>query len=58
MYGDRPVAYRGLAEAPGEPRPLSAEQVSPELFEILGVPPVLGTRLPSRGGDPRAGTRW
>ena len=42
MYGDRPVAYRGLAAAPGEPRPLSAEQASPELFEILGVPPVLG----------------
>ena len=25
MYGDWPLAYRGLAEAPGEPRPLSAE---------------------------------
>jgi len=42
MYGDRPVAYRGLSAAPGEPRPLSAEQVSPELFEILGVPPHSG----------------
>ena len=42
MYGDRPVAYRGLSGAPGEPRPLSAEQVSPELFEILGVSPHLG----------------
>ena len=42
MYGDRPVAYRGLMEAPGEPRPLSAEQVSPELFEILGVVPAIG----------------
>ena len=42
MYGDRPVAYRGLAEAPGEPRPLSAEQVSPELFSVLGVGPERG----------------
>lgn len=42
MYGDRPVAYRGLMAAPGEPRPLSAEQVSPELFGILGVSPAIG----------------
>ena len=52
MYGDRPVAYRGLAAAPGEPRPLSAEQVSPELFEILGVPPVIGRSFRSEEAIP------
>jgi putative ABC transport system permease protein len=52
MYGDRPVAYRGLAEAPGEPRPLSAEQVSPELFEILGVSPQLGRAFRSEEATP------
>ena len=52
MYGDRPVAYRGLSEAPGEPRPLSAEQVSPELFEILGVSPALGRSFRSEEATP------
>ena len=52
MYGDRPVAYRGLAAAPGEPRPLFAEQVSPELFEILGVAPASGRTFRPEEGTP------
>ena len=51
MYGDRPVAYRGLA-GEGEPRPLSAEQVSPELFEVLGVAPMLGRAFRPEEGTP------
>lgn len=56
MYGDRPATYAGLAGSPGEPRPLSAEQVSPNLFEVLGVHPLLGRafaedeEIPGRDG--------
>ncbi len=42
MYGDAPFAYAGLAEDPGPPRPLNGERVSPALFPVLGVSPVLG----------------
>lgn len=52
MYGDRPVAYQGLAESPGDPRPLFAEQVSPELFEVLGVGPRLGRAFAPEEGTP------
>ena len=52
MYGDFPVAYRGLAEAPGDPRPLSAERVSPELFGILGVSPQQGRAFRPEEGTP------
>ncbi len=42
MYGDRPVAYRGLSASPTEARPLAAHQVSPSVFEVLGVGPAHG----------------
>ncbi len=52
MYGDLPIAYRGLAADPGEPRPLSAERISPELFEVLGVQPALGRGFRPEEGSP------
>lgn len=42
MYGDFPAAYRGLADAPGDPRLLSVERASVSVFEVLGVSPMLG----------------
>ncbi len=52
MYGDFPVAYRGLAEAPGEPRPLPVERVSADIFAILGVEPALGRAFRPEEGTP------
>ncbi len=51
MYGDFPVAYQGLADAPGEARPLAVERVSVNLFDVLGVSPA-----PGRGFRPEEGT--
>lgn len=56
MYGDRPASYAGLANAPAEPRQVFAEQVSPNLFEVLGTRPALGRgflpeeEIPGRDG--------
>lgn len=56
MYGDRAASYAGLANSPGEPRQVFAEQVSPNLFEVLGTRPAFGRgfrpeeEIPGRDG--------
>jgi predicted permease len=44
----------GLTGSGGEPEELSAQLATPELFQVLGVTPILGRTLAAEDGGPKA----